>query len=146
MTTINYDTMVSFEGRNGMFKQSGIDIMITGDGQVALQPITSKMQPGRCWVEIPMGNLDDVIEALKAIKIKNNEGFDLDKAAHYLCDEDLLRACKSIQQRVNDKELDEDDLLYNADLEDDDGETIVSVWEKVQNTMTVGEFLNSVKS
>lgn len=63
MTRIKFNKITSFIGRNGMFKQSGIQVNeITGC--IAIYPITSKGETGRSCITIPKENLLDVITTL----------------------------------------------------------------------------------
>ena len=67
MTTIQikYPEMVSFLGRNGIFKQSGIQISKwASDKTVMLEPITSKGKVGRAIVGIHQDELMGVIRIL----------------------------------------------------------------------------------
>lgn len=66
---INYRTPRTFLGRNGMFKQSGIEVMTHSDGLgVRISPVTSKGQIGRAWIDIPWENLEETCKALNDAK------------------------------------------------------------------------------
>jgi hypothetical protein len=65
---VNYKSIVNFEGRNGYFKQGGLAIQELGDGKVALFPLTSKGDIARCMIEIPVDDLETVINTLEAVK------------------------------------------------------------------------------
>lgn len=67
---IKYDRAVNFIGRNGYFKQSGIEVYFTGNtntGKIILQPTTSRGETGRCSVEIPIENVNALIGVLDAM-------------------------------------------------------------------------------
>jgi hypothetical protein len=57
-----------FLGRNGVFKQSGIEIFDLGD-VIEIAPITSKNETGRCWISIPANQIDEFIQLLKNRKL-----------------------------------------------------------------------------
>lgn len=69
MTDLRFNRTVSFLGRNGMFKQSGIAIMKTGD-KITLEPITSQNMIGRAWIEIPSEEIDNFVAQITLV----NEG------------------------------------------------------------------------
>jgi hypothetical protein len=52
---MKFKRQVSAEGRNGLIKQSGVDILVTiyRGTTVTLTPITSKGSLARCTIEIP---------------------------------------------------------------------------------------------
>lgn len=64
---MTFKRIVSFIGRNGCFKASGLEI---GNDKfnkvVTLEPITSKGEVGRAMLEIPKENIPDVIKELFA--------------------------------------------------------------------------------
>lgn len=63
---VKYNSIVNFEGRNGFFKQSGLEIQTTdSEKRIQLFPLTSKGAIARCMLEIPEESLDDVIRELK---------------------------------------------------------------------------------
>jgi hypothetical protein len=65
---IKYDVNGLFLGRNGYFKQSGIQIQDNEFGaNVILRPITSKKRIGRASLVIPRKHLAEFIKALQAI-------------------------------------------------------------------------------
>ena len=71
--SVKYSRQVNFLGRNGFFKQAGLDIQAFNcnypTGIVILSPLTSRGNVARCQIEIPLGDVPSVIEALqKAIK------------------------------------------------------------------------------
>ena len=74
---ISYKRTLSALGRNGHIKQSGIEVMNREDshqGHISLSPITSKGDIGRCEIEIPIEDLQQVIDALEQVSgtpIKN---------------------------------------------------------------------------
>ncbi len=63
---VHYDKTVRFIGRNGYFKQSGIEIA-ANKNIVILQPTTSKGETGRCSIEIPIENVAAVMNALSQL-------------------------------------------------------------------------------
>jgi len=66
---INYNKQVNFTGRNGYFKQTGLDIMeLSHSNTIMLAPITSQGKIGRCDIEIPKENIPALIKYLKTIK------------------------------------------------------------------------------
>ena len=75
MVRVHYDKTVSFEGRNGMFKQSGMEVMVSAAEKcVLLFPLTSRGVIGRCMMEIPEAAIDDVIRALTVVKMALKSG------------------------------------------------------------------------
>jgi hypothetical protein len=60
---IKYNRLLTFTGRNGTFKQSGLATTVNGD-TITLEPITSRDFLANCQIQIPYGNIDQVIEAL----------------------------------------------------------------------------------
>lgn len=62
-----YSKITSFLGRNGNFKQSGINIFDTDD-TIYLTPITSKGDLGRCEISIPKEDVSRLIAQLQKIK------------------------------------------------------------------------------
>lgn len=64
--TIDYVEILSFCGRNGCFKQSGMEITnMDFEKLVMFQPITSKRQTGRAFLTIPKANLPELIKILQ---------------------------------------------------------------------------------
>lgn len=63
MQVIKFKRNSNFLGRNGMFKQSGLQINDVTTA-IAFYPITSKDTTGRSCITIPKENLLDVITAL----------------------------------------------------------------------------------
>lgn len=57
-------------GRNGYFRTTGAEISC-GPGYVTITPLTSKGEPGRCEIAIPMQDIRAVAEALIRIADKN---------------------------------------------------------------------------
>jgi len=71
---INYETTQYFLGRNGYFKQSGIEVQNNNFGaNVLLRPITSKKQIGRASLSIPYMHLSEFIGALQEINKAHKE-------------------------------------------------------------------------
>jgi len=65
---IKYDVYSSFLGRNGYFKQSGIEIMDEDcSNEIVLSPITSKKQIGRAFLTLPKDKIPEFIKALKSM-------------------------------------------------------------------------------
>ena len=61
------DDTAMFLGRNGYFTCVGVEIFdMTFRKVVEISPITSKGKVGRCYIQIPIGNLPEVIEKLSA--------------------------------------------------------------------------------
>lgn len=71
MKDIKYKTTVNFQGRNGMFKQTGMAVQADAKN-VTLQPFTSRGVIGNCFMEIPLESVDEVIEALRSVKPSND--------------------------------------------------------------------------
>jgi len=70
MTIIKFkdNQTTTFLGRNGTFKCIGIEIW--GDdlfGEINIYPITSKGNTARCRIAIPIGEVDNLIDALKKV-------------------------------------------------------------------------------
>ena len=63
---IKYDRTVHFMGRNGYFKQGGVEVY-ANDHLVILQPLTSRGETGRCSIEIPIENVAAVMNALSQL-------------------------------------------------------------------------------
>jgi len=61
----------TFLGRNGAFKCIGIEIW-NDDlfGEINIYPITSKGNTARCRIAIPIGEMDNFIDALKKVTDK----------------------------------------------------------------------------
>lgn len=74
MKTIKFKNGVvtNFTGRNGFFKQTGIEInnISQWKDQVILQPITSKGEVGNCSISIPFADIPELIlELQKAMAV-----------------------------------------------------------------------------
>ena len=66
---IMFKTLVKFEGRNGYFNSIGLQLTKhNGDDILNIYPITSKNNIGRCLIEIPIEEIDSLIEILKKFK------------------------------------------------------------------------------
>ncbi len=64
-----FKDLVKFEGRNGYFNSIGLQLTKhNGDNILNIYPITSKNNVARCLIEIPVEEIDDLIEILKKIK------------------------------------------------------------------------------
>ena len=59
--------VTTYTGRNGTFKCIGLHIL-NGGSYIVLAPINSKDTAGHCFIDIPVEDLDSVINALKAYK------------------------------------------------------------------------------
>ena len=60
---------VKFQGRNGYFNSIGLKLTKhDNDDILNIYPITSKNNVARCLIEIPVEEIDDLIEILKKIK------------------------------------------------------------------------------
>ena len=64
---IKYGKTVTFQGRNGNFKQAGIRIWRGSNKEVWLEPVTGKGGIGNCWIQIPPENVDAVVKALQGV-------------------------------------------------------------------------------
>lgn len=66
---IMFKDLVKFEGRNGYFNSIGLQLTKhNNDDILNIYPITSKNNVARCLIEIPVEEIDDLIEILKKIK------------------------------------------------------------------------------
>ena len=66
---LEFKRQVHFEGRNGYFKSIGLKLTkFDKDNILNIYPITSKNNVARCLIEIPVEEIDDLIEILKKIK------------------------------------------------------------------------------
>jgi hypothetical protein len=69
MKHINFKRVTNFTGRNGYFKQSGIDFLpIPQRNSIMIAPLTSKGEIGRCDMEIPKESIDELIKVLQFLK------------------------------------------------------------------------------
>lgn len=50
-------------GRNGYFRTTGAEIS-RGPGYVTLMPLTSKGEPGRCEIAVPLDDIKTLAQAL----------------------------------------------------------------------------------
>jgi hypothetical protein len=68
---VNFKKQVtSFLGRNGSFMCKGVTVW-PGSTGIWIEPITSKGQIGRCWIEIPLEDAERVgRELIREAKIK----------------------------------------------------------------------------
>ena len=57
-----------FQGRNGYFRCSGFKIVHFADKIIDIYPLTSKGVVGNCQLDIPVEEIDNLIEILKQIK------------------------------------------------------------------------------
>jgi hypothetical protein len=71
------DTPVSFLGRNGVYDAVGLHLTrlgsspIIGPSRLQIQPITSKGNLGRAWLEIPLAAVPNLIAALQDFLAKD---------------------------------------------------------------------------
>ena len=64
---INFKKEVEFLGRNGRFKCTGVSLSNSFEGDIVIEPITSKGLVGRSMIEIPKENLNELIDELKKL-------------------------------------------------------------------------------
>lgn len=58
-----------YKGRNGLAKQTGISMFLTYSKAIVLSPVNKKVGiTGSCFIEIPVSEIDNVIELLKSLK------------------------------------------------------------------------------
>jgi hypothetical protein len=63
---IKYNKETSYIGRNGEGRQTGIGI--TGHGDViTMEPINSKNNVANCMINIPYGDINNVLDALTKV-------------------------------------------------------------------------------
>lgn len=65
-TSFNYGRQTAFLGRNGAFKAVGLEVSKMND-DIVLEPVTSKGETGRCRIELPDGNINELINALNMV-------------------------------------------------------------------------------
>ena len=66
---LKFKRHVKFEGRNGYFNSIGLKLTkFEKDDILNIYPITSKNNVAKCLIEIPVEEIDDLIEILKKIK------------------------------------------------------------------------------
>lgn len=72
---IKYSITRNFLGRNGVYSCKGIEITDMNRPKdnskypyIMLEPITSKNKIGRCFIEIPRENIQEVINILEKFK------------------------------------------------------------------------------
>lgn len=64
-----FKNWVKFEGRNGYFNSIGLRLIkLEKEDILSIYPITSKNNIGRCLIEIPIEEIDNLIEILKKFK------------------------------------------------------------------------------
>lgn len=66
MNKIKFDRNVTFLGRNGEFKQEGVEVVDFRDF-IEIAPTTSKHETGRSWLQIPKKDLPKFIDLLNQI-------------------------------------------------------------------------------
>ena len=63
---LKFKRHVKFQGRNGYFNSIGLQLTKhDNDDILNIYPITSKNNVARCLIEIPVEEIDDLIEILK---------------------------------------------------------------------------------
>lgn len=72
MPNLKFSRQTNFTGRNGYFKCSGIELLITCDDKVMLTPLTSRGEPARCDVTVPVEDIPALIEMLND-RVRRNE-------------------------------------------------------------------------
>lgn len=55
-------------GRNGLLKTSGVTVWPDSRGYVVLTPLTSRGTEGRCDIAIPITEINQLIDALTAVR------------------------------------------------------------------------------
>ena len=69
MKKLMFKDWVKFEGKNGYFNSIGLQLTKhNGEDILNIYPITSKNKVGRCLIEIPIEEIDNLIEILKKFK------------------------------------------------------------------------------
>lgn len=64
---MKFTKTTSFLGRNGCFKATGLELSTAGSKSVILEPVTSKDEIGRCFIEIPREDILDLIAELEKL-------------------------------------------------------------------------------
>lgn len=77
-------------------------------------------------------------ESIKQFKIDNAENERIERASHYLCDGDLST---KEQLALIDKQAEIDGSILLDNVHED-----VIVWQKVENSFTVDEFLREIEN
>lgn len=66
---ISFNRKVNFQGRKGWFQSIGLAIFqVQNEDVINIQPITTREKVGNCMIEIPIEEIDNLIEILKKIK------------------------------------------------------------------------------
>ena len=81
MTEMKFNRTVQFQGRNGIFKCSGIEMIhMELSGNIRLYPITSKSLLGTGFIEVPVEELVNLVKTLETIiynsLLKERERYD----------------------------------------------------------------------
>jgi hypothetical protein len=63
--SVTYPNVVTFLGRNGTFKQVGLELSDFSKGKVDFEPITSKNETGRARISVPKAQIPELIQALQ---------------------------------------------------------------------------------
>lgn len=63
--TLKFPRLTWFTGRNGSFKASGIEVLVSGS-TVILTPLTSKWRMARCAIAVPHETLQGMVYALNS--------------------------------------------------------------------------------
>lgn len=66
MNEINFKRTVGFLGRNGYYQSRGIEMF--GESILYISPITSRGHRGRCEIQIPRENIQELIDILNKYK------------------------------------------------------------------------------
>lgn len=70
---IHYKRVVSYNGKNGWLKCKGIDIMSLGD-YIRISPLTSRGLVAKCHIDVPVEEIDNLINELQKLKINETNG------------------------------------------------------------------------
>lgn len=66
---VEFSRETSSLGRNGYMRTSGIYLSVWKTQPILeLYPLTSKGAPGRCYIQIPLQDIDQLINSLTAIR------------------------------------------------------------------------------
>lgn len=69
-TEVSWDRLVSFQGRNGTGKCSGVSVFVnTVHGQIIdLAPLTSRRNVANCSIEVPFEALHELVDVLTRLR------------------------------------------------------------------------------
>lgn len=69
MIIIEFIKKTLYKGRNRVSTAKGLEILLTQGGtQFMISPINKQGASEACWIEIPIADIDKVIDALKKTK------------------------------------------------------------------------------